>query len=249
MAKRALQRSIAQDAHALGGRANPVVAPQRIGQRQILAWHVAVDAHAARCIWIVMAVCAHSLAAGIGGMALGARGVAGGSGQCSQIVGIVVAVGIVTIAARQGTAAPAQQHVPCLARIGGTAAGRATVTKTAFPGEGIAREQDLVAARAGPVDRLGASDGAAAWRRLHAQKWTARLVDVETRGCRHVFAAPPMTGLAPDANFQKLLGPEALAHGRDPLAQRRGQVAGQVAGLAERNEPRPQPPRAQHWDR
>jgi len=49
-----------------------------------------------------------------------------------------------------------------------------------------------------------------------------------------VFAAPAVTGLAPDANFQKLLGPEALAHGRDPLAQRRGQVAGQAAGLAEK---------------
>ena len=176
MAKRAFQRSIALHTLALGGRANPVVAPQRVGQRQVFARHVAVDANAARCIGIMVTVRVQRFAAGKGWVAFRTGGVAGGGGQRSQILRIVVAVGIVTLGARQGAAAPAQQHIACLARVGGTAARRATVAKAALPGEGIAREQNLMAARAGPVDRFGAGDGAAARRRQRAQKRAARLV-------------------------------------------------------------------------
>ncbi len=124
----------------------------------------------------------------------------------------------------QRAAAAAQQHVSRFARVGGTAARRAAMAKAALPGEGIAREQNLVAARAGPVDRLSTGDRAAVRRRLHAQKRAAQLIGCRNPRLLDVFKTPAVAGLATDADLQQMIGSEAPAHLHDPLAQRRGDV-------------------------
>src|SRR5580692_8936595 len=75
-------------------------------------------------------------------------------GQLGKVGTLVLRVRIVARGAAHRSRACAEEKVAPFARVDVAPSGH-RISLAAFPGEGIAREEDLVTARAGVVDRLG----------------------------------------------------------------------------------------------
>src|SRR5262249_1208178 len=140
VADRALERTVTLDARAIGGRADAVVARERIAEAHVLARHVTAHAARAGAGRIVMRVRAQRCGGGVFLVAFGADRIAGGRGQRGESLARVFAMRVVADRAGHLLRAAAEQKIAPLAGVD-RAAARIALAAPAFPGERIAREQ------------------------------------------------------------------------------------------------------------
>src|SRR5258706_8691448 len=201
--ERAFERTIALDARLFGGRSDAVVSGQVVAETKILLGHVAVDAYRPRARRLVVRVGGQrgarvELVVTTETDTVARRRLNGG-----QLLGSICSMRIVAGHARHCVGAASQQKIARLAGANVTAAG-VPASLTSFPGERVAREQDLVAPRADAVHGLcsGAAIGLPLPRRQpHREE---RASDLERRlplDVEHMLAATAVARLTPDSHF------------------------------------------------
>src|SRR5262249_35776081 len=134
------------------------------------------------------------------GVALQAHAVARLALEREQTILLIRRMGVVAVDAAHRRGAAAEEEVARLAAVDVGAAGVA-VARAALPGPGVAREEHLVAARAGAIDALRVKRIVAHRGMIDLQERRSGLERREHTGIGHVLATAPVARLATDAQL------------------------------------------------